>query len=512
MTTASTNWFDVDRKGLAKLIERRGGPGGGKAALVCELIANACDAEGTTTVAVSFTPEPGEPKVWISVVDDAPDGFADLRHAWTLFAESQRKADAMKRGRFNLGEKLVLSLCDEATITTTTGSVMFDQRGRTSKPRTKRERGSEFIGLARMTRAELDEVRAELRKIIPPHGVRISINGIEIPPRAPLAVLVEATLPTEIADDEGMLRRTRRACAVRIYEPFPGEIPMLYELGIPVVETNDRWHVDVQQKVPLNMDRDNVTPAYLREIRTLVVNQLHAKLTEADAGTPLVREALADPDASSEAVYRALDLQYGEKRAVWDPSDMEANMRLVSEGYSLIKGGQLSGAQWKNVRKHGAALPAGQIAPTKVATFTADGEDVWVPREKWTLAMSKVADFSERLGALLLGATVRASILCDIRLSYAACFGASGLVFNLGKLGHKFFRDCMVNAPMAAEFVFRPSDALLELLVHEFAHHYEANHLSDKYHDALCTLAVKLARLALEQPELFMDVSEGRTP
>jgi hypothetical protein len=32
-------------------------------------------------------------------------------------------------------------------------------------------------------------------------------------------------------------------------------------MGIPVVETGDRWHVDVAQKVPLNFDRDNLPPA-----------------------------------------------------------------------------------------------------------------------------------------------------------------------------------------------------------------------------------------------------------
>jgi hypothetical protein len=44
-----------------------------------------------------------------------PGRVRDLSHAFTLFAESVKKGDAEKRGRFNLGEKLVLALCDEAT-------------------------------------------------------------------------------------------------------------------------------------------------------------------------------------------------------------------------------------------------------------------------------------------------------------------------------------------------------------------------------------------------------------
>ncbi len=127
MSETSKNWFDIDRKGLAKLIERRG-----KIALIHELIGNALDADGVTRVEVVLEPEERVPHATVVVRDDAPDGFADLTHAWTLFAESSRKAYATKRGRFNLGEKLVLALCTEASIVSTRGGVMFDSRGRTS--------------------------------------------------------------------------------------------------------------------------------------------------------------------------------------------------------------------------------------------------------------------------------------------------------------------------------------------------------------------------------------------
>src|SRR6202020_2400352 len=107
---------------------------------------------------------------------------------------------------------------------------------------------------------------------------------------------------------------------------------MLYEMGIPVVETGDKWHVDVQQKVPLNMDRDNVTPAYLRDVRTFVLNAIHYQIGEVVANATFVNEALADAQASPEAVNRALDLKYGKKRAIFDATDPEANMNLVEEG------------------------------------------------------------------------------------------------------------------------------------------------------------------------------------
>jgi len=496
MSDMFKGWFDVDRKGLAKLIERRG-----KIWLLHELIANAWDADGVTTVEVTLFPEEGVPQATVAVTDDAPDGFADMSHAWTLFAESSRKSQAQKRGRFNLGEKLVLALCTEATIISTKAACIFDNRGR-STLKARRNAGTEFQGIAKITRAELAEIQKDLRKLISPIGITTRVNGEALPSRTPIKV-IEATLATEIADGEdGILRRTARKCMLNVYEVALGETAMLYEMGIPVVETGDKWHVDVQQKVPLNMDRDNVTPAYLRDVRTLVVNALHDRLTEDDAATTFVNEALADEDATPEAVKRALDLKYGQKRAIFDPSDPEANMNLVSQGYTLIKGAQLTSAQWTNVKKHGAATPSGRIAPTQKALFGPGGKDVWVPIEKWTSEMHRIVEISKKMCAALIDQPVDVSILSDIKLGYAACFGGGPgvgpmrlsiphLTFNLGRLGHEFFRSSVENG------------ALWQLLIHEVGHWYEPNHLDEKYHEALCRLGSKMARLALSTPELF---------
>lgn len=494
------NWFDVDRKGLARLIERRGGgsgwgsQGGGKIALLLELIANALDADGVTRIEVILEPEPGAPLTTIVVRDDAPGGFNDMSHAWTLFAESSRKAQATKVGRFNLGEKLVLALCTEASIISTKGAVMFDGRGRSSM-KARRDRGTEFQGIARITRAELAEIQEGLKQILVPKGITLLVNGTPLPSRTPLKT-VEATLTTEIADAEGTLRRTARKTTVDIYETLPDETAMLYELGVPVVETGDKFHACIGQKVPLNLDRDNVTPAYLRDVRTLVVNAMHEHLDEADANATFVNEALADERAAPEAVNRALDLKYGEKRAIWDPTDLEANHNLVAEGYTLIKGGQLTKDQWANAKKHDPALrPSGQIRPTKKALFSPDGEDRWVPREKWTPAMHAVVEYTLDICRELLDRPVTVSILSDVTQSYAACFGDLGFVFNLGRLGHAWFNAAMTEG--------QPSVPLNQLILHELGHHFCPSHLDERYHEALCRLGARMTALALTKPALF---------
>ena len=487
MSSDNKNWFDVSRAGLAKLIERRG-----KIALLHELIGNALDADGVTRVEVLLEPEEGLPLVTVVVRDDAPEGFADISQSWIMFGESTRKGLAGKRGRYSIGEKLVLALCNEASIISTKGAVMFDARGRTSM-RARRDRGTEFQGIARITRAELAEIKAGLKRLIVPIGVTVLVNGESLPARVPIKS-VEATLPTEIADEDGVLRRSARRTTVHIYETLPGQPAMLFELGIPVVETGDKFDVSIEQKTPLNMDRDNVTPGYLRDVRTIVVNAMHDQLTAEDANATFVNEALSDADASPEAVNRALDLKFGEKRAIWDPTDPEANMNLVPEGYTLIKGGQLTKDQWANAKKHDKALrPAGQIKPTKKALFGPGGKDTWVQPEKWTEAMRVVVTYSAVVCCELTGSHVDVSILSDITESWAACYGDHGLVFNLGRLGHAFFDACTNGS----------TDALNELLLHELGHYIEPSHLDEKYHEALCNLGAKLARLALAKPQLF---------
>ncbi len=490
MSDTSKNWFDIDRKGLAKLIERRG-----KIALIHELIANAWDADGVNLVEVILEPEEGVPRATVVVRDNAPDGFVNLTHSWTLFAESSRKALATKRGRFCIGDKLVLALCNEASIISTKGAVMFDSRGRSSM-KARRPQGTEFMGIARITRAELAEIKTGLKRLLSPPGITTRVNGEVLPTRIPLKT-IEEILPTEIADEEGMLRRTTRKTTISIYAPLPGETATLFEMGIPVVETGDKWSLDVGQKVPLNLDRDNVTPGYLRDVRTLVVNAMHDQLTAEDANATFVNEALADEDASPDAVKRALDLKYGEKRAIWDPSDPEANMNLVSQGFTLIKGAQLTSGQWANVKKHDAerTRPAGQIAPTKKALFSPDGKDSWISREKWTAAMRAVAAYAADVCRELVGSPVEVSILSDITESWGACYGGQGLVFNLGRLGHGFFDECEHG----------PTDRLNELLIHELGHSMPGgqNHLAEEYHEGLCKLGARLARLVLTRPELF---------
>lgn len=481
----NNRWFAVDKEGLGKLVESHG-----KGRLIAELLQNALD-EQVTSVTISLTPFPGRPMAELVVEDDCPEGFKDLAHAYTLFADSYKKDDPEKRGRFNLGEKLVLALCSSAKISTTTGTVVFGEDGqRQLKPRSKRLRGSEFRATLRMTRAEYDEAMVFMNTILIPVGTSVSLNGELLQPRVPLHSF-EASLETEIAGDERVLRTTTRKTQVELYEPKAGEIASVYELGLPVVETGDKWHINVCQKVPLNLNRDNVRPAYLKRLRTLVFNEMHSHLNDEDANSAWVQEATSHADCSTDGIDRFLTLRFGENRASYDPTDPEAGKRIQAAGGTIVTGSMLNKLQWKKAKEADAIKPASKVCPTPMP-YSSNPDaprETLVPPDQWTDGIRNIVEYAKVMARELMGVALEVRVT-NIPNNFLACYGRGKLTFNLAYLSHRWFEQ-------------GPSEEVDELLIHEFGHEYSGDHLSDTYHEALCRLGAKLKRLALEKPDLF---------
>jgi hypothetical protein len=417
----------------------------------------------------------------------------DLSHAFTLFAQSAKKTDATARGRFNLGEKLVLALCEEATIASTRGTIIFDPDGRRAS-RAKRPAGSCFTARLKMTDEELRQCHEAVGKLLPPPGIETRYNGDLLTCATPLAS-ARATLTTETADAEGVLRRSQRQTELRWFEPQEGHEAMLYEMGIPVVETGDRWSVDIQQKIPLNFDRDNVTPAYLARIRALTLDTMSKLLSTEDANASWARQAIQShgDELSLETIDRMAELRFGAKRVAYDPSDIEANHLAVAQGYTVVHGAQMSKSEWAANRRASSILPAGQVTPSP-RPYSADGDPLKVvSQDKWTPAMKNVVDYIQRLAPRLLdlkpGTNVHVTIASDIAWPFAATYGTLSLTLNLGRLGHAWFQG--------------PLEKINDLLLHEFGHHYASNHLSSDYYEALTRLGARLTALALEDATLF---------
>lgn len=476
------NWFEVDKEGLAKVMRRRG-----LAFVGYELVQNPLDT-GAKKIEVKLIPVPNTPKVAIYVFDDDPDGFKNLAHAYTLFAESEKKADPTKRGRFNLGEKLVLSVCEEARITSTKGSVVFNAKGRHTNGE-RQERGTTFQGVMRMTREELEEVRAALKLIIPPEECEVIIDGQPLPTRKPLAI-ISGTLPTEVADEEGFLKRTARKTTVRAFSR-QGDVSRLFEMGIPVVEIDLPWDIDVSQKVPLNADRDNVTPAYARELAVLVVNEMHQNLKPEEAVMPGVQEALSDERIESAAVNTILNHQHGENRVVLDPRDPEANAKAFAHGYTVIRGSAYSKDQWEQIRRAQAAPPSTQLFPTK-QVYSDDPNAPMaktIPEGEWTPGMRNIAGYAIELAWRTIHKAITVRFETRFGAIDAANYGDGRLCFNISRLGYKWFEQ-------------GPTETVDRLLIHELAHEYGA-HLTEEFDDGQAKIGAKMKAIALKEPDFF---------
>lgn len=489
-------WFVAHRTGLRQLheriVERRGfGIIGG------ELYQNCMD---TTAKECNFTITklPGRPAIQVVVEDDG-EGFQDLSHAWTIFAPSFKKSDPTKAGRFNLGEKVVLSFAEEAKLETTTGTVIFNEKdGRQTFPRRKREKGTVFNAILRCNEERYQQLLAYMQYIIVRPGLKLYVNGLEVAHRWPIHSF-ETVLATEVGEN---LSPTRRNTTVEVYEPVGG-VAMLYELGIPVVETEDKWSYSIGQKVPLNSDRDNVTPAFLRSVRVAVMNEMHDRLEPVDTETPWVNEATSDPNCTDQAAETFRQQKYGKKSVSLDPTNPEANAEAFSHGYTVIPSRGLTAGQRDNLKRAGTLQSSSSAFPTAGKGAYSDDPNATpvevIPFAEWTDGMKLIHDYTVGLGERLLGKLVCVEFVrCDsfVGKPWSACYGRGHLLgissfhYNVFKLGKKWFDNGV-------------TERQDRLIIHEFGHQFESNHLCEEYYDALCDLGAKLKAEALKDPEWF---------
>ncbi len=480
--TPPTNWFEVDKQGLANLVQRKG-----KAWVLLELIQNGWDTSARN-VSVDLKPD-GRGRALISVTDDDPEGFRFLHHAYTLFAPSTKGENPELRGRFNLGEKLFLAMAEWATLHTTKGRVTFDSNGRSVDLKQKRPRGTCLEARLFMTADEIREAQALALQLIPPTGVVTSVNGVVIPERVPVQE-IDATLDTEWADADGRLKRSRRKTKVLLYDPLPGEKAAIYEMGMPVVATGDRWHYLVSQRIPLNFERDNVTPSYLRELRASVLNAVADDLEPEIAVQDWIMDALHSPRVTPNAVMGAVAARFGEDAVVTDMSDREANDRAVAAGLTVVHPRSFDKEVWERIREIRNEVdgdfmrPAGQVTPGhKVMEDEIDRQDS-VPEEKYPEEMKVVLDYARYVGMRLLGFVPDIKVVNTTDRSYLAGYGGRRLTFNLSVLGWKWFR-------------LDNQEKVDELLLHEFSHERFSNHLSDDWANEIARLGAKLRRLTL---------------
>ena len=218
-----------------------------------------------------------------------------------------------------------------------------------------------------------------------PSDCRLVVNSQAVHDRDPV-VTRECTLATVLQSERGEpMRNTRRKTTIDILERVDEGHGWLYEMGIPIQQTEIAYDVDVQQKVPMPPNRDTVNFTYLQDISAEVLNATHHLLEGDDFAETWVRTALEDDRIEQPAVLRTKHERYGDRVAMWS-SNTDANIRAVEKGYQVLHPRTMSPEERNALRDLGGLESANDMfgrvsfAPVSIVTLTSamSGFALWV--------------------------------------------------------------------------------------------------------------------------------------
>jgi hypothetical protein len=277
---AKTGWLAISTEGFAQQNAARP-----KEHLVKELVQNALDALPETGGGVSLSTQKvvDENAIWITCVDTG-EGVADMDNLRTVFWTSKQDSH-LKRGRMGRGFKELLCLALEAEVRSRGKIALFSEKNGEKDFEIKE--GTNIPGTEIRMKMPWDheETRATLKsyfqQLLPPPGVEVMIEGVDIPHRAP-ARIVEATLTTE-SFREGRWVKPSTKTRIELVALKAGEKEgMIYEMGIPIcpVEWTAGYHANILQRVPMNPNRDAVMSGYPAKIHRACLPALLPELED----------------------------------------------------------------------------------------------------------------------------------------------------------------------------------------------------------------------------------------
>ena len=425
--------------------------------LVKELIQNAFDEAPQATVCeVTVEPSTKETTTKITVKDDGP-GFQDIADAWTLLKHTAKRMEPTKRGRFNMGEKEIISVAVEATVDTVGHTVSFPRMGSRIVSTNTRKKGTNITVIMPWDQDQAEELVENLRRFRPT-DCRLVVNDLEVPQREPLMVR-EATLTTFLQDGPGQpSRHTRRKTEIHLLPPADFTNSWLYEMGIPIQPIDTPWDIDIQQKVPMPPNRDTVGDAYLTDIYAESLNATHDQLEEDQFSAPWVKQAIEDTRIDPETIVSTIKGRYGNKVIIMSP-DQDANMKASESGYNLINPRSLSKTERDRFRQDGGLKTTHQsfgrdYVKTRDIIPQADSYE-----SKFRLWATKMATFA--------GLKVQVSFFKNYNTDVVADCSANTTCPDL--------RFNTANPPQKDLDFFKPPYGRaeqLELLIHELGHAY----------------------------------------
>jgi hypothetical protein len=414
--------------------------------LVKELISNVWDEEMVGICRVELK-SASRGLIEVTVEDDGP-GFRDITDAYTIFAPTPKQGNASVRGRFNLGEKELLSLCRTAAIETVGHTVEFPLSGGKKVKRNNKERGTKVTAILKGRQDEIGSTVEKLKTFIVPPDIKYTINGQSVRPRE-LIAQTEAILATVLSSGINQpLRPTTRKTTIRVYNPYIDGLGHIYEMGIPIQSIDMPFDVDIGGKVPLPPNRDVVSKNYLQDVYAEVLAVTTDFVDASNAADSWITMAVEDPRTNDATVKDIMLKKLGEK-AVIATLDRTENEEAYDHGYHVIPGKALSTVERE--RFYEVGLQTAHI----FARFDPDGPPLRMAVV--TEAMKQVESYTQWLSEQLLGYRCRVEFVNDILFKKSADFGNRTLRFNVFSLSKAFFENA-------------PTQEQTALILHELAH------------------------------------------
>ena len=467
----SKDWFAVDKDGLKQLQKNKS-----KIFIINELCQNAFD-EDITSCKVNFSLNENN-ILTITVEDDSPEGFKDITHAYTLFADTYKRQDPTKRGRFNLGEKQVIAICKKAIVSTTKGTVIFDDNGREGTDQ-KRKCGSKIILELEATFNEYKELVEHAKSLLVPEEIKYEVDGVRVYSKQ-IFKSFDAKLHTDILVDK-VIKTQMRETKVNLIESSGQS--WIYEMGIPIMKTDCPWHIDVQQKVHLNIDRDNILPSYVQDLYAEVVNNVFTSIDEPSA--LWVRTAMKDTRVTKEAVKELMIKRFGDKFCIANPLDPKAMGEAISRGFRPIFGGQMSAEEWSIIKDKIDIESATQMFGDKDLVLA----EVIEPNKNQKIT----ALYAKKIAKRILGIKIDVKFVSANGIDTVADYDRIDKILRFNVL-HPYLKN---------GFFDKPTDEKpTKLIIHELSHE-DGGHIDYNYQEMQSTLGAKLTMLGRNEPNFF---------
>ena len=471
-----TTMFEVDADGYrAQMSEMKPGK------VVYELVANANDEDSVKEFTVNIRWVDGETAI---EYQDNGAGFEKISDVWTLYGHSTRRADPTKSGRFNLGEKEFLVLSKHATVET------FDKQEKkrrkfvfqnNSRVEVKPEGGKGTKIVARFDRWDHDqfkEICHDILNVYVKPDKKCVINENEVKNEKPFRT-ISGELPTKIALKEGQpLSDVKRVTDIDLYDKkSPKADAWLFENGLPIQKQSPRtkWHINVNQKVPLAPTRVSVPNSYYNKLCGVVLNNTADTLEHAESGARWV--ALGMKYATKATAMKVLTVKLpsaNPNNIMLGGSDDMANKACLDAGCGIIDSGTFD----SDVLEHLKDMGCVKVAKEEYGgggKYEADEKIVEPPP-----VMIEYSNVCKNVAFACLNENIRVRFVKSKRPASAWWQREmKRLTFNLSKLG-------------GADYFNEWNEENVSLLIHELGHHrgrgsyeYEIEHYSRQYVEEL---------------------------